>query len=52
MSLHWRVYREEIIGDTDWLPSCSHFKATAPYYYREISMYWLKWGVSLRWWWK
>jgi hypothetical protein len=48
--LHWRVYREEIVGDTEWIPSLCFWKATVPFYPREISLYWLKWGVSFRWW--
>ena len=50
MSVHWRLYREEIIGDIEWLPSVSTWTCPEPFYPREISLYWLKWGISFRWW--
>lgn len=52
MKLHWRCYREEIIGDCEWIPTAGFFKSTLPHYYREVSVYWLKWGLSFRWWWR
>ena len=51
-SLHWRAYREEIIGETYWLPSIEFYKCPYKHYFRELSIYWLKWGFSFRWWWR
>ena len=52
MKLHWRTYWSEFMGGMAWLPWLGYERSTLPYYFKEITVGWLKWGFSFRWWWR
>lgn len=51
MKLHWRTYWHE---STEWwlIPWIGYRRFTESFYPRELSFDWLKWGFSIRWWWR
>lgn len=50
MKLHWRTYGSEFFGEWFWLPAFYYDKIDMPCFPKEVSVFWLKWGYTLRWW--
>jgi hypothetical protein len=50
VKLHWKFYWSQYFGDWDWIPTLSVWHCPMPHYPKDLTLSWLRWGFTFRWW--